>query len=93
MTSHTQDLDYALAVLKQLGEGTSHTPNLGAKVLLLLGVGLVLHFLPKSWSAGVRERAFVRMPAVVQGMVLAAVAICVHLVATGKSAGFVYGQF
>ena len=46
----------------------------------------------KNAALRVRE-AFVRAPAVVQGLALAGVALCLHAVAGAKAEPFVYGQF
>jgi hypothetical protein len=64
------------------------TPRVALVILLAVG----LHFVPKGWDARARE-AFVRTPALVQGLVLAAVALGLHLAASAKPEPFVYGQF
>jgi hypothetical protein len=53
---------------------------------------MALHFVPKDWETRARE-VFVRTPAVVQGLVLAAAAMAIHLAASAKPEPFVYGQF
>ena len=88
----THQLEHAMVVLKQLGTFSFGTANLPAKVVLILTVGLMLHFMPRAWMEWIRER-FVRTPAVVQGIVLAAAACAIHLAAGAKAEPFVYGQF
>ena len=66
--------------------------NLSPRVLAVMGVAFALHFLPKNAALRVRE-AFVRAPAVVQGLALAGAALCLHAVAGAKAEPFVYGQF
>ena len=88
----TGAVDHALVVLKQLGTASIGTANLPVKVLAVLAVGLVLHFVPRNWIESVREQ-FVRTPALVQGIVLAVAACAIHLAAGAKAEPFVYGQF
>ncbi|CAN5503587.1 MBOAT family protein [soil metagenome] len=75
------------------GFGTTQlaTPG-GAKVLAVIAVGMILHFVPKSWDDKARE-LFVKTPIVVQGVVLAAAAVAVHLAAGAKVQPLIYGQF
>jgi len=73
--------------------GTSWTiDHVTPKVLVAIGAGLVLHFVPKDWDVRARE-TFVRTPALVQGLVLAAIAIGLHVASSAKPEPFVYGQF
>ncbi len=68
------------------------SPNLTARVWLILGLAALAHFTPRAW----RERArghFVTCPAPLQGALLAACAYALHFVAMQKSEPFVYGQF
>ena len=58
----------------------------------MVAVGMVLHFLPTGWDMRARD-AFARRPALVQGLVLAAAAVALHLAASAKPEPFVYGQF
>ena len=55
-------------------------------------LGLVAHQLPKAFDEWLRDR-FVRTPAFVQGIVLAAAAVAVHLAAGAKAQPFIYVQF
>ncbi len=66
--------------------------NLSPRVLAVMGVAFAIHFLPKNAALRVRA-AFVRAPAIVQGLALAGVALCLHAVAGAKAEPFVYGQF
>ena len=54
--------------------------------------GTTTSILPKAVDERLRER-FVRTPALVQGIVLAAAAVGVHLAAGAKAQPFIYGQF
>ena len=85
-------LDPVTAELKARWAFTLDSPNLAPKVLAVLALGFVTHFLPKR----VGERAllaFTKSPGVVQGLLLAAVAYGLHMAAGAKSEPFVYGQF
>ncbi len=75
------------------GFGTTQlaTPG-GTKVLAGIAVGLAIHFVPKGWEDKVRD-LFVRAPVVVQGVLLAAAAVAVHLAAGAKVQPLIYGQF
>jgi alginate O-acetyltransferase complex protein AlgI len=83
---------HAKLMLSRIASGHYGTVNLSARVVVLLLVALGLHFTPKTTMLKVRD-AFVRAPAVVQGLALAGVALCLHAVAGTKAEPFVYGQF
>ncbi len=83
---------HASLMLSRIGRLEWGTTNLPAKVVVLVVVAMVLHFVPKDWEERVHG-LFARTPAVVQGAVLAAVALCLHLAAGAKAEPFVYGQF
>jgi hypothetical protein len=61
-------------------------------VVTVLAAAAVLHTVPREWETRSRE-LFVRTPALVQGLVLAAAAMAMHMAATAKAEPFVYGQF
>ncbi len=82
----------ATLVLHQLGRGTWALDHVTSRVGLVLVVALLLHLVSSDWEARARE-LFVRTPAPVQGLVLAAAAIVLHLVSGLKPEPFVYGQF
>ena len=87
------DLEHAKLVIEQIvSHPTWGTANLSPRVLAVLAGALVIHFLPKDWVLRARD-TFVRAPAVVQGLALAGVALCLHAVAGAKAEPFVYGQF
>jgi D-alanyl-lipoteichoic acid acyltransferase DltB (MBOAT superfamily) len=83
---------HATLTLEQLGRGAWTLEHITPKVVPVIALAMLLHFVPKDWDARARE-AFVRTPAVVQGLVLAAAALAVHLAASAKPEPFVYGQF
>ena len=85
-------MDPVTTELKTVLSFTLTSPNLSGKVLVALALGFVTHFLPRRVYEGAYE-AFRRSPAVLQGVVLAAVAYGLHLAAGAKSEPFVYGQF
>jgi D-alanyl-lipoteichoic acid acyltransferase DltB (MBOAT superfamily) len=82
----------ATLVLHQLGRGTWALDHVTSRVGLVLVVALLLHLVSSDWEARARD-LFVRTPAPVQGLVLAAAAIALHLVSGLKPEPFVYGQF
>ena len=83
---------HAMLALRQLGAGSFALEHVTPKVLVAIGAGMLLHVVPRDLDGRVRE-AFVRRPALVQGLVLAAAAIGLHLAASAKPEPFVYGQF
>jgi D-alanyl-lipoteichoic acid acyltransferase DltB (MBOAT superfamily) len=83
---------HAMLVLQQLARGAWHVEHVSTRVAVVVAGALALHVVPRDWQARVRE-AFARTPALVQGVVLAAVAIGLHLAASAKPEPFIYGQF
>jgi hypothetical protein len=83
---------HATLALEQVARGAWSLAHVTPKVVPVVAAALALHFAPRDWEARVRE-AFVRTPALVQGLVLAAAAIALHLAAAAKPEPFVYGQF
>jgi alginate O-acetyltransferase complex protein AlgI len=83
---------HAILMLSRIGRLKMDAPNLGWKVLLVLALGLVTHYFPRRWLDGIRD-LFVRMPAVAQGVTLAAWAYALHFAASAKAEPFIYGQF
>jgi alginate O-acetyltransferase complex protein AlgI len=83
---------HATLLLGRIVRATGGAPNVSPRVALMLMAGVLLHGVPSEWVDSVRER-FVKMPAVGQGIVLAAAAYALHLAAGAKAEPFVYGQF
>jgi D-alanyl-lipoteichoic acid acyltransferase DltB (MBOAT superfamily) len=83
---------HATLALGQIAHGAWTMEHIAFKVVLVVAVAMALHLVPRGWEVRARD-AFVRMPAPVQGLVLAAVAMALHLAAGAKPEPFVYGQF
>jgi D-alanyl-lipoteichoic acid acyltransferase DltB (MBOAT superfamily) len=83
---------HASLAIERIAHGTWTLEHVTPRVAIVVGAALVLHFVPGGWETRARV-AFVRTPALVQGLVLAAAAIGLHLAATAKPEPFVYGQF
>jgi alginate O-acetyltransferase complex protein AlgI len=83
---------HATLMLGRMGKLTFDSPNLAPKVLAVLALGFVTHFIPRAWFARIRD-TFVASPAVVQGVTLAAFAYALHFAAGAKAEPFIYGQF
>ena len=79
-------------MLRQLAAGTGGAANLPNTVLLALGGAWFLHCLPDRWYDGLRE-LFIRLPALVQGLVLTLVAVVVFKVAQSDVVPYIYFQF
>jgi hypothetical protein len=83
---------HAMLALRQIAHGTWAFDHVAPKVVLVLAATAALHVVPRRAEMAARE-AFVRTTPVLQGLVLAAVAIALHLAAAAKAEPFVYGQF
>ncbi len=83
---------HATLMLERMTRLTFTSPNLAPKVLAVLALGLVTHFLSPRWMNRARD-GFVRSPAVVQGVALAICAYVLHFAAGAKAEPFIYGQF
>jgi hypothetical protein len=82
----------ATLVLQHVAKGAWALEHIAPKVILVLVAALVLHLLPRRIEVRLRDW-FVGSPALVQGLVLAAVAFGLHLASGLKPEPFVYGQF
>jgi D-alanyl-lipoteichoic acid acyltransferase DltB (MBOAT superfamily) len=85
-------LAHATLTLEQLARGTWTMSHVSPSVSWVLAAAAVLHVVPPDWDARARE-VFVRAPALLQGLALAAAATVLHLAAGVRAAPFVYGQF
>ncbi len=83
---------HATLMFSRVGKLSFDAPNLAPKVLAVLALGLVTHFLPRRVLERARE-AFIASPAVVQGVALALCAYLLHFAAGSKAEPFIYGQF
>ncbi|HWL87511.1 MAG TPA: MBOAT family protein, partial [Polyangiaceae bacterium] len=83
---------HARLMLARIAQGTLGTANLAPKVLLVLALAFVVHYLPRRVPLILRDR-FAGMPAWAQGIALAVAAYGIHLAAGSKAEPFVYGQF
>ena len=82
----------ALTVLSQIGSGHYSFDNTTPLFLLVLGIGVAGHFLPKSWYDG-GVLLFARTPAVIQAGALAALTLAIRYVASTGAAPFIYSKF
>jgi alginate O-acetyltransferase complex protein AlgI len=83
---------HAALVFDQIARGRWGMEHVAPKAVLVLLASAGLVVLPRAWDARARS-AFVRAPALLQGLVLAALATGLHLAAESGSEPFVYGQF
>jgi alginate O-acetyltransferase complex protein AlgI len=82
----------ALSQIARIATARFALEHVTPRVLVVLGVAAALHLAPRAWELRARE-LFVRTPALVQGVVLAALALGLHAAAGAKAEPFVYGQF
>ncbi|MBV9948830.1 MAG: MBOAT family protein [Myxococcales bacterium] len=85
-------MTHALLMFQRVAHGGWMLPHIARRAVLVIGVAMFLHWTPRRWDAQLRE-AFVHRPAIVQGLVLAATAVALHLAASARPEPFVYGQF
>jgi D-alanyl-lipoteichoic acid acyltransferase DltB (MBOAT superfamily) len=85
-------LTQAQEVLTQIASLTFGFGNVSAGFVIVLGLGVVLHYLPRGWYARSVE-LFQRAPAPVQAVAMAAVVLSVQYVGATGSAPFVYQKF
>ncbi|MBS2019588.1 MAG: MBOAT family protein [Deltaproteobacteria bacterium] len=83
---------HATLMITRIGKLTFETNNLAPKVIAVLLVAMVAHFVPKAWFERIRD-AFIELPAVAQGIALAACAYALHFASGAKTEPFIYGQF
>jgi alginate O-acetyltransferase complex protein AlgI len=83
---------HASLMLSRIAQFSTSAENISAKVVFVLLLALVIHFVPRRWENILRDR-FVLTPSLVQGILLAVAAYGVHLAAGAKAEPFVYGQF
>ncbi|NUN14331.1 MAG: MBOAT family protein [Myxococcales bacterium] len=87
-----KDLDNASAVADQLLLGTTSVAQVAPTVWLAIGLAMAIHWTPKRWVVQVKE-AFTALPALVQGVIMAAVGALLVEVATSDVVPYIYFQF
>jgi len=85
-------LAHASLMVGRIARGRWAIDHISPRVALVIATAALLHVVPRAWDARVRD-AFVRAPALVQGLVLATFAVGLHLAAGARVEPFVYGQF
>jgi alginate O-acetyltransferase complex protein AlgI len=87
-----RSLDDATTILQRLSTLSTFRPNLDARLLVVLLVGLVSHYVPERWFQRVLA-VFEELPAVAQAALLLALALSVREMASLEAVPFVYFQF
>jgi alginate O-acetyltransferase complex protein AlgI len=87
-----KSLDDALVMLGRLATFSTFHPNLDPRVLGVLAVGLVSHYVPERWYERVSS-GFAGLPAALQAAVLLLLSLSVREMATLEAVPFVYFQF
>jgi D-alanyl-lipoteichoic acid acyltransferase DltB (MBOAT superfamily) len=83
---------HAMLTIERMVRGAWTMPHVASRAAVVVAAALFMHWMPRRWEVRSQE-AFVRTPALVQGFVLAATAVGLHIVAGAKPEPFVYGQF
>jgi alginate O-acetyltransferase complex protein AlgI len=87
-----KSLEDAQVYLGRLATLSTFHPNLDPRLLGVLAVGLLSHYVPEAWFQRVLA-TFAKMPAYAQAAVLFGLALSVREIATLESVPFVYFQF
>jgi alginate O-acetyltransferase complex protein AlgI len=82
----------ATLMIERIARGAWTMGHVAPRVVPVVTAAMLIHWMPRGWQTRLRE-AFVRTPALVQGLVLAATAVALHTAAAAKPEPFVYGQF
>lgn len=85
-------MDNARAVVERIFSGSTSTAQISLALWAMLLITFALHFTPQAWFRSL-ERAFLQLPAAVQGLALGAVGAILSQVATGEAAPYIYFQF
>jgi D-alanyl-lipoteichoic acid acyltransferase DltB (MBOAT superfamily) len=87
-----QSFDAARAFFARLATLTSYHPNLDWRVLCVMALGLLGHFMPRGWYA--RQKAwFMGLPAPAQAVFLFGALLVLRSMAQAETVPFVYFQF
>ncbi len=82
----------ALQILAQIGSFQYSFENTTPPFLLVLGIGVLGHFIPKAWfNQG--ESWFAQSPALVQACAIALLVVAIQYVAATGAAPFIYQRF
>ena len=86
------DLDGALAILERIASVTVSFVNISVPIGVVLGIGVVGHYLPKRWyDEGLN--LYVKAPFYAQAVALAVLVFGLRYVVTTGAAPFIYNQF
>jgi D-alanyl-lipoteichoic acid acyltransferase DltB (MBOAT superfamily) len=87
-----KSLDHALLMLGRLASFSTFHPNLDPRLLGVLAVGLLSHYVPERWYERALS-AFADLPAPAQAAVLLLLSLSVREMASLEAVPFVYFQF
>jgi alginate O-acetyltransferase complex protein AlgI len=87
-----ESFGHAWAFLGRMLTLTTFHPNLDARVVGVLGVGVASHYVPERWYEAARLR-FATLPAPAQAVALFGAALVVRKMASAEAVPFVYFQF
>jgi alginate O-acetyltransferase complex protein AlgI len=85
-------IDNAWDVTSRLFSGTTSMAQISTAVFLVIVLSLGAHYTPRRWFGSLEQR-FIKMPALAQGALLAAVAAGLSFVATTEVVPYIYLQF
>ncbi|MGB5809583.1 MAG: MBOAT family O-acyltransferase [Polyangiales bacterium] len=86
------DLDNAISVTAQLGNGGYGMAQISAEVWAVLLLTFAAHYTPRRWFESI-EQGFKALPAPAQGVALACLGFALSYVATSEVVPYIYFQF
>jgi hypothetical protein len=85
-------MENAWAVLGRIWSLTASLANISLPILVVMGVGVVAHYLPKKWHEWSMER-FAAAPFYVQAAAMVLLVLAIEYVAMTGAAPFLYTRF
>ncbi|MBL8206977.1 MAG: MBOAT family protein [Blastocatellia bacterium] len=82
----------AFAIFRSLGTFTTNTENLPLPILLIIALTFAAQWLPDNWWSRM-QRLFAWLPAPVQAVLLAGLAMGLYLIASSDVVPFIYARF
>jgi alginate O-acetyltransferase complex protein AlgI len=88
----SDSLSSAWTMVTQLAKGTTSLAQISTGLWVLLGVTYLIHWLPVSWTENLKA-LYIRMPAVIQGLIFVAAAAVMVKLASTQVVPYIYFQF
>jgi alginate O-acetyltransferase complex protein AlgI len=86
------NVDNAMLILSRIGSASVSLVNISAPIAIVLGIGLLAHYIPKTWY-DFSLQVFVKAPFYAQAAALAMLVIGLQYVAQTGATPFIYNKF